>query len=305
MESDVIKFSVLTTVYNREQFLAEAIESVLGQSYPHFELILVDDCSVDASVEIAKKYEQLDSRVKVFVNDKNLGDYPNRNRAISLAQHEYIKFLDADDYLQPKALETYSEAVAESQEYDVLYWMNVWCDSTIPKSATWVLNARESYRRGYVENQRMFEAAPNSCLYRKSVFELHGLFKLDRLTGDYEMGHRLCLAGNVGILHTEKPLAFWRSHDNQESSSTAQKLHLTSNYIRIAQEYLVAAESFFSDDEIQRIRIKQMHVEAQLIRSALGRLQFMGLLRILSNLNFPIVQVAVKVWKGFPLTVDT
>ena len=84
MESDMIKFSVLTTVYNREQFLAEAIESVLGQSYPHFELILVDDCSVDSSLEIAKKYEQLDSRVKVFVNDKNLGDYPNRNRAISL-----------------------------------------------------------------------------------------------------------------------------------------------------------------------------------------------------------------------------
>ena len=304
MKSEVIKFSVLTTVYNREQFLAEAIESVLGQSYPYFELILVDDCSVDTSLEIARKYEQMDSRVKVFANDKNLGDYPNRNRAISLAKHEYIKFLDADDFLQPTALEAYSEAVAESQENDVLYWMNVWCDSTIPKSATWVLNSRESYRRGYVENQRMFEAAPNSCLYRKSVFELHGLFKPDRLTGDYEMGHRLCLAGNVGILHTEKPLAFWRSHEDQQSGLTARKLHLMSSYIRIARSYLKAAESFFSDDEIQKVRSKQIHVEAQLIRSAIGRFQLGELLRILSNLNFSIFQVATKVWKGFPVTPD-
>ena len=182
--------------------------------------------------------------------------------------------------------------------------MNVWCDSTIPKSATWVLNSRESYRRGYVENQRMFEAAPNSCLYRKSVFELHGLFKPDRLTGDYEMGHRLCLAGNVGILHTEKPLAFWRSHEDQQSGLTARKLHLMSSYIRIARSYLKAAESFFSDDEIQKVRSKQIHVEAQLIRSAIGRFQLGELLRILSNLNFSIFQVATKVWKGFPVTPD-
>ncbi len=69
--------SVLMTVYNREKYIAEAIESVLASSYTNFELIIVDDGSKDHSVEIAQKYEAQDHRIKVYVNEQNLGDYSN------------------------------------------------------------------------------------------------------------------------------------------------------------------------------------------------------------------------------------
>ena len=99
------KVSVLTTVYNREKYITECIESVLASSFQDWEMIIVDDQSVDRSVEIAQSYAQQDERIKVYVNEVNLGDYPNRNKAASLATGKYLKYLDADDLIYPHGLE--------------------------------------------------------------------------------------------------------------------------------------------------------------------------------------------------------
>jgi glycosyltransferase involved in cell wall biosynthesis len=77
--------SVLMTSFNREKYIAEAIESVLASTYKDFELIIVDDVSTDATVAIAEKYAKQDGRIKVYKNQNNLGDYKNRNRAASYA----------------------------------------------------------------------------------------------------------------------------------------------------------------------------------------------------------------------------
>ena len=91
--------SVLMTAYNREAFIGQSIESVLASDFGDFELIVVDDCSKDGTLEIAKRFEKLDKRVKVYVNSQNLGDYPNRNMAASYATGKYLKYVDADDTL--------------------------------------------------------------------------------------------------------------------------------------------------------------------------------------------------------------
>src|SRR5918993_1638629 len=97
--------SVLMTAYNREKYIGEAIESVLSSTYTNFELIITDDCSNDRTVPIAKEYADKDGRVKVFVNEKNLGDYKNRNQAASYARGKYIKYLDSDDMMYPYTLQ--------------------------------------------------------------------------------------------------------------------------------------------------------------------------------------------------------
>lgn len=89
--------SVLMTSYNREEFIAEAIESVLSSTYKNFELIIVDDCSTDNTVQIAKQFEEKDERVTVYVNEINLGQFPNRNKASEYARGEYIFYVDSDD----------------------------------------------------------------------------------------------------------------------------------------------------------------------------------------------------------------
>lgn len=92
-----VKVSIILPNFNTEEFIKEAIESVINQTFTSWNLIIIDDCSTDNSFEIAKSYEQKDSRIKVFKNDKNLGVAETRNRGILLTNSEWIAFLDSDD----------------------------------------------------------------------------------------------------------------------------------------------------------------------------------------------------------------
>src|SRR3977135_506019 len=91
--------SVLLTVYNREPYLAASIESALAQTWGAFEIIIVEDRSTDGSVEIARRYERLDRRIRIVVNERNYGQFANRNHAASLASTPYLKFHDSDDVM--------------------------------------------------------------------------------------------------------------------------------------------------------------------------------------------------------------
>lgn len=98
--------SVCVDVYNYADFLPQAIESVLSQTLTDFELIVVDDCSTDASFAVAQGYAGQDPRVRVTRNPKNLGMVRNRNACLAQARGKYVKWLHADDFLAaPDALE--------------------------------------------------------------------------------------------------------------------------------------------------------------------------------------------------------
>ena len=86
--------SVIIPVYNYERYLAEAIESVLGQTYQHLEVIVVDDGSTDRSGEVAKSFAGREVR---YFHQLNSGIGPARNKGVELARGEFIAFLDADD----------------------------------------------------------------------------------------------------------------------------------------------------------------------------------------------------------------
>src|SRR3954469_4458224 len=94
-----VKVSVLIPNYNFARYLPEAIPSIFAQEFRDFELLVVDNCSTDNSVEIVRNYAARDSRIKLFVNKSNLGMVGNLNKCLSLAQGEYIKFVFADDFL--------------------------------------------------------------------------------------------------------------------------------------------------------------------------------------------------------------
>lgn len=96
--------SVITPVYNKERYLDACIGSVLGQTYPGWELILVDDCSADASFEILQGYARKDPRIRCERLARNAGAAAARNRALSLARGRYVAFLDADDIWMPDKL---------------------------------------------------------------------------------------------------------------------------------------------------------------------------------------------------------
>ncbi|MDU1505793.1 MAG: glycosyltransferase [Limosilactobacillus vaginalis] len=104
------QISVIVSVYNTEQYLAQCIQSILKQTYQNLELILVDDGSTDRSLAICTHYQELDSRVRVF-HQSNQGVSKARNYGMDVAAGNFITFVDSDDYVMPNYLEELFEAL--------------------------------------------------------------------------------------------------------------------------------------------------------------------------------------------------
>lgn len=113
--------SIIVPVYQVEQYLQTCIESILKQTYDHWELILVDDGSPDRCGEICDEYAEIDRRIRV-IHQKNSGVVDARNAGIKAATGKYLAFVDSDDYIDPRM---YEELVSKA-EIDRL--QIVWCD---------------------------------------------------------------------------------------------------------------------------------------------------------------------------------
>lgn len=100
------KISIITPLYNSNKFINSTIQSVIKQTYSTWEMIIVDDCSTDDSVETVDKLSKIDKRIKLIKLNKNSGAAVARNTAIEAAQGHYIAFLDSDDRWLPHKLET-------------------------------------------------------------------------------------------------------------------------------------------------------------------------------------------------------
>ena len=110
--------SIIMPAYNCERFIAEAIRSVLAQTYTDWELIIVDDCSTDNTAQIVASFD--DRRIVYQRNEKNMGAALTRNKALQIAKGHYIAFLDADDLWAPEKLE-HQIAFMEKNGYDFTY----------------------------------------------------------------------------------------------------------------------------------------------------------------------------------------
>lgn len=99
-------FSVVIPLYNKENYIRRAIDSILSQTVQNFEILVVDDCSTDDGVEIVRSYQDQDARIRLIRQETNRGVSAARNRGIAEAKFEWVAFLDADDEWKPDFLET-------------------------------------------------------------------------------------------------------------------------------------------------------------------------------------------------------
>ena len=103
------KISVITPLYNAENYIRKTIKSVLNQSYDNLEMIIIDDLSTDNSRNVVKEYAAKDDRIKLIELQKNQGAAVARNTGIEKASGKYIAFIDSDDLWEPDKLETQLE----------------------------------------------------------------------------------------------------------------------------------------------------------------------------------------------------
>jgi glycosyltransferase involved in cell wall biosynthesis len=215
--------SVLITSYNREKYIAAAIESVLASTYKNFELIIVDDGSKDSTVSIAQKYAAEDNRISVYINERNLGDYPNRNKAASYAKGKYIKYVDADDYIYPWGLACLVDMM---EQFPGAGWGLCSLHQFTGKPFPFQLSPEEAYLYHY-EGPGLFHKAPLSSIIKKEVFDAVGGFNPIRMAGDFDMWHRLARAYPVVLM--PHGMVWYRSHGEQEVNSYRNYLGVYEN----------------------------------------------------------------------------
>jgi glycosyltransferase involved in cell wall biosynthesis len=211
--------SVLLTSYNREAFIAEAIESVLAQTLTDFELIICDDQSRDRTRDIVDEYARRDPRIRASVNQRNLGDYPNRNKAASLARGRFLKYHDSDDVMYRHCLAVMVEALdAEPRAGFALSGSRDWPGGRCPM----LLTPRLAYEREFL-GAGLFHVGPSCALFRTEVLRRLGGFPEAGVASDYLFWIHTCASENVLLVPGD--LFYYRVHSNQEYANPGNVVH--------------------------------------------------------------------------------
>lgn len=245
--------SVLMPTYNAEKYLGQAIESVIASNYNNWELIIVDDKSKDKSLAIAKSYQELDHRIKVYENEINLGDYPNRNKTASYASGKYLKYLDNDDIIYRYSLSYMVEAMERFGDAGLgLGYIMVDDDQPYPIYKT----SKEAYRYEFLENS-ILNYGPSASILKREAFESVGGFSGKPFVGDHELWLRIAL--KYPVVKLQPSLIWYRVHPNQESVRERKNFINRNVRFNCALEALHNGKHFFSDEEFKfcEYRIKR------------------------------------------------
>ena len=238
MKSSNPYLSVLMTSYNRELYISESILSILNQSFRNFELIIVDDASSDTTVSIAKYYEKVDSRIKVYVNSQNLGDYPNRNLAASYATGDYIIFCDSDDSLNQNALEYIVDSFNSNPEakHSSIYYG--------PANSPFLMDSRDAIQTHFFKSN-ILSCGPSARVFKTEFYK--GMNGYPQKYGPAnDMYFNIKTTSNSPILLLPYSYLNYRIHEGQESNNLYSYIHNGYNYFK---DVLSLEEVPLSDDK--------------------------------------------------------
>ncbi|MGI5958087.1 MAG: glycosyltransferase family 2 protein [Massiliimalia sp.] len=239
--SSPVTFSILVPLYNTpEKFLVEMLESVVGQTYPHWELCLADASDDQHGIvrEICEQYQAKDQRIRYEKLEKNLGISENTNQCAQMASGDYIALLDHDDVLSIGALFELAEAI-EQDGADFLY-----TDEALFSKKTKKLSAVHCKPDFSPDTLRSYNYICHLCAFRRSLFQQVGGFR-DECNGsqDYDLVLRLTEKAKV-ITHVPKVLYFWRVHAGSVSGGVS------------AKPYTVTAAKKAISDHLSRMGLK-------------------------------------------------
>lgn len=205
--------TVLLPVYNGEAYLAEAIESVLGQTFPDFELLVIDDGSKDGSWQILESYAAKDARVRP-IRQANIGLAATLNRGLELATGDYIARLDSDDLCEPRRLEAQVRFMDANPEVGLCgAGYRIFGESVKTEDASPRFTDSESLSCGLLFRNQF---AHPSVMIRRETIERTGLvYDPEFVAEDYEYWTRLAKVTRLACL--PEILIRYRVHREQRT----------------------------------------------------------------------------------------
>ncbi len=219
--------SIITPCYNCSKYISQMIDSVLAQTYQNWELLITDDCSTDNSREIVQEYSGKDSRIKLFVLEKNSGAGVARNKSIEEAKGRYIAFCDSDDLWKPEKLERQLAFIKENG------YQFVFCQTEVinEKGEVTGFSKRRPKVSGRLEKYINFIGTSSVLYDTKDIGKF--FMKPIRRRQDWILWQDL-LKVTKHAYCLEKPLSIYRSNDGSLSSN---KWKLFNYHVKLYKDY--------------------------------------------------------------------
>jgi hypothetical protein len=229
------RVTVLMPVFNREEFVGEAIRSVLDQDFTDFEFVIVDDASTDGTPRILREWAEKDSRIRVITAAENLGIAEAPNLGLRHARGEYVARLDSDDLLMPGRLA--AQAAALDADRDVVLVSSAY--ETMDRDGRYLGTWREEHPHEVVEyflNFYNIVGGGGHVMFRRSeVVALGGYDRAYPSSEDYDLWVRLLRKGRILIL----PLIGMKQRDHQGRATVTFASIKRANWTAIMRASLV------------------------------------------------------------------
>jgi glycosyltransferase involved in cell wall biosynthesis len=235
--------SVILPVYNCEKYINQCIDSILCQTYPNFELLIIDDCSTDNTVNLIQEYK--DERIKLTIKEKNSGYTDSLNWAISIAKGEYIARMDGDDISMPTRFEEQLKIMEANPKIIV-------CGTNAK-----VINTQRVLLKAEFDQDlklALFDSNPfihPSVMIKKSIFNKTLYDKLMEPAEDFDLWCKISTFGE--FYNVQKTLLAYRIHSNNISVTNNKKQ--IEVYISIKTVFFKELNyntTLFSDDLIKK-----------------------------------------------------
>lgn len=246
-----MKVSVLTPVYRTdERFLREAIESVLGQTFGDFELLLLDDCPEDSREKVVRSYD--DPRIVYMRNDRNLGIAEARNRLNDLAKGEYLAIFDHDDVCRPDRL---AKQVAYLDAHPECGVVGGWTRLTSNGSVNTYPENDRDIKYGLMSSPTLWHPA---SMVRASVLREHGIrYEADYSpVEDYMLWMRLL--PHTAFHNLQEVVIDYRWHDG--NTSVVRKRQLVASDLRVRAWAKVHYPELYTEYEFRRRVVRRVRL---------------------------------------------
>ncbi len=215
MSMDTVGISVVIPSYNAENTIEKSICSVLGQTIKNWELILVDDCSADNTVEIMRKYKKQDSRIRILRNKENRGVSFCRNLGVRNARYPWIAFLDADDSWEYEKLEKQMMVLQKYPNVSICFTGSAFIDENEKKSS-YILKVPTKITRKELLRQNLISCS--SVVVKRTSLLRHPMPEIRGIHEDYAVWLSI-LNEEAYAIGINKPLLIYRISASSKSGN--------------------------------------------------------------------------------------
>lgn len=269
------KFSVIVPVYNAEKYIKQCVCSLVNQQYINYEIILVNDCSTDASLELCNSFARQYTNIVVINQPQNKGVSAARNKGIEVAKGDYILFVDSDDFVSEDYFETLETLIAE--EYDLISFGNydyfIDGDGSIETKLS-DMNYNVSCNDTFPWNKlflKTFFASPWNKLFLKKIL-LHYNIRFDESCVCYEdYLFNLEYCKHISTFKTTvKPLYYYRQYTNVNHVSKrkwGEFLLISEKVARFTDEFIEMKKEKENLSNLRRYTYQSFMVELQSVKN--------------------------------------